>query len=139
MFSMVERVVMTDEFAKTPNTFWPSGVTSSQFGAPVASRFAADDSLAPPPPPPNLAKSAAARLRERREKLDRQAAMIARKRARLEVTERRIDTRRKILLGAWALKHLQNPALATLLKATGPAFFAQERDREILADLLGKD
>lgn len=128
---------MTDESAKMTQPFWPSTSHVPETPADLPTEPQDNTAILPAPQLSKVEKSAANRLRERREKLERQSAKIARARAKLETTERKIETRRKILLGAWALKHLNDPALSALLKSSGPGFFTQPRDKEILADLLG--
>lgn len=75
-----------------------------------------------------------ARLLERRAQLD---ARIQQRRARLEQTERKLDTRRKVLLGAFALESLRRANIAPKDLRVAGASFAEWLVRDADRALFG--
>lgn len=75
------------------------------------------------------------KLQQRQAKL---AAEIAREQKAARERERAQDTRRKILVGAAILSELEaEPHLRGMVQAILKRRLTQERDRDLLADLLG--
>ena len=82
-------------------------------------------------------------IEERLAQLDAQRAAL---KAKLGKEERANDTRRKVLLGALVLHRLENSNDPDFTKRLGdwlrrelPGFLTRDGDKELFADLLGKE
>ena len=76
-----------------------------------------------------------AEVTERKQQLEaRRLALLASKKS----ADRKIDTRRKIIVGAAVLTHAElNPHFSTMLRDILSAAVQRDMDRRVIADLLG--
>ncbi|MCB1754333.1 MAG: mobilization protein [Gammaproteobacteria bacterium] len=71
-----------------------------------------------------------------KKKLDQIKAQIANENAKLAATARKQDTRRKVIAGALALKHMElDPAFADTMRKLLDEQIEREEDKKLFADI----
>ena len=74
------------------------------------------------------------RLKQQREKIEARMNTLAQK---AKVEDRKLDTRRKIVVGAAVIAHMEtNQAFAAAIRAVLGAYVGRPNDREVIAELL---